>query len=409
MKILVVSPVPTDPPNAGNRVRIATLAQALTTSGHDVHFAYVPMEQADTSAMVARFGPARLHTLPWARRGGARLLALRALRKLGRRLKLDAGYMLGLDEWYDERITPALRDLHTVHRFDAVLVEYVFMSKALQAFGPGCLRLLDTHDSFGMRHRHYLASGLIPQWYSTSLAGEEAGFRRADVVLAIEANEARAFSRRLAGSGTRVVQVGHLIDIGEPIPPSDAPNLLFVGSGNLLNVQGARLFSEQVLPLIRSERPDVQFLLAGGVAAQVPDGPGIVKLGFVPRLQQAFAQAMVFVNPVLAGTGVNIKLLDALAAGMPTVSTTSGARGLEEHGGGAFTVVADTDAAGFAREVVRLIDSTHARDKLRERAYGAALSWNATQLSTLRSTLGEGESISRQEIASPSAERSIAL
>ncbi|ABM93695.1 glycosyltransferase family 4 protein [Methylibium petroleiphilum] len=390
MKILVVSPVPTDPPNAGNRVRIATLAQALATSGHDVHFAYVPMEQADTEAMAARFSPARLHMLPWARRGGARLLALRALRKLGRLLKLDAGYMLGLDEWYDERITHALRDLHAAHRFDAVLVEYVFMSKALQAFGPGCLRLLDAHDSFGMRHRHYLASGLIPQWYSTSLAGEEAGFRRADVVLAIEANEARAFARRLAGSGTSVVQVGHLIDIGEPVPPSDAPNLLFVGSGNLLNVQGARFFSEQVLPLIRKERPDVQLLLAGGVAAQVPDGPGIVKLGFVPRLQQAFAQAMVFVNPVLAGTGVNIKLLDALAAGMPIVSTTSGARGLDEHGSGAFAVVADIDALGFAREVVKLIGDANARARLRTRAHDAALNWNTAQLASLHATLDAG-------------------
>lgn len=399
MKILVVSPVPTDPPDAGNRVRIATLAQALSTSGHDVHFAYVPMEQADTAAMAARFGPARLHTLPWARRGGARLLALRALRKLGRLLQLDAGYMLGLDEWYDERITPALRDLHAAHRFDAVLVEYVFMSKALQAFDSPCLRLLDTHDSFGMRHRHYLASGLTPQWYSTSLAGEEAGFRRADVVLAIEANEARAFTRRLAGSRTRVVQVGHLIDIGEPALPSDAPNLLFIGSGNLLNVQGARFFSEQVLPLIRSERPDVQLLLAGGVAAQVPDGPGIVKLGFVPRLQQAFAQAMVFVNPVLAGTGVNIKLLDALAAGMPIVSTTSGARGLDEHGSGAFAVVADADAAGFSREVQKLISDANARDRLRVRARDAALSWNTAQLNSLHVTL---------DVDAPSATLSLA-
>lgn len=407
MKILVVSPVPTDPPNAGNRARIATLTQALAASGHDVHFAYAPMEQADADAMAARFGPERLHWLPWTQRGGMWQLALRALRKLGRLLKLDAGYTRGLDEWYDERITAALRDLHAAHRFDAVLVEYVFMSKAFQAFDRGCLRLLDTHDSFGMRHRHYLASGLTPQWYSTTLASEETGFRRADVVLAIEVNEARAFSQRLAGSSTRVVQVGHLIDIGEPVHPSDTPNLLFVGSGNLLNVQGARFFAEQVLPLIRRERPDVQLLLAGGIAAQMSDGQGIVKLGFVPRLQQAFAQAMVFVNPVLAGTGVNIKLLDALAAGMPIVSTTSGARGLDEHGRGAFTVVGDSDAEGFARAALDLIGNPDARAQLGKRAHGAALAWNAAQLDSLRKTLEAGGSSAPVDLTSLRLEKAL--
>lgn len=62
MKVLVVSPVPTDPPIAGNRARIAALITALVRLGHDVTFAYVPYEMVDYDRMRMRLGT-RLHVL----------------------------------------------------------------------------------------------------------------------------------------------------------------------------------------------------------------------------------------------------------------------------------------------------------------------------------------------------------
>lgn len=387
MKILVVSPVPTDPVDAGNRARIATLTQELTRAGHAVHFACLPLEAFDEDAMRTRFGDDRLHWLPAPPQPGVTGRMANTLRRAGRALKVDAAYRWPLDAWYDEACTAALRKLQTAHRFDAVFVEYVFLSKAFEAFGPEVLRVLDTHDRFGLRHRHYLDAGMKPQWFSTTLAEEERGFRRADYVLAIQPTEARDFAARLAGASARVLQVGHLIDIGEPVTPADRPAAVFVGSGNPLNAMGARYFIERVLPQIRQRRPNAELLLAGSVCDAIADAPGVVKLGFVPDLRDAFAAAGVFVNPVLAGTGVNIKLLDAMAAGMPIVSTTSGARGLDAHSGSAFLVVEDDDAAGFAREVLRLLDDAEEREQLAKRARDAALAWNAVQLSSLDATL----------------------
>lgn len=387
MKILVVSPVPTDPVDAGNRARIATLTHELARGGHEVHFACVPLEAFDHAAMHERFGPGRLHLLPAPPPLDTRARLARAARKVGRALKLDPAYRWKIDAWFDEQCTEALRELHAAHRFDAVFVEYVFMSKSFEAFGPDVLRVLDTHDRFGLRHRHYLNAGLKPQWFSTSLHEEEKGFQRADYVLAIQASEAQDFTNRLQGTSSRVLQVGHLIDITAPVTPSDRPTAVFVGSINPLNIQGARYFIDRVLPLMRAHRPHAELLLAGGVCAAIADTPGVVKLGFVPDLREAFAAAGLFVNPVLAGTGVNIKLLDAMAAGMPIVSTTSGARGLEQHGGSAFLVVEDDDAAGFANEVLRLLDSTVDRARLARRARDAALAWNAAQLTALDTAL----------------------
>jgi hypothetical protein len=62
MKVLIASPVPTDPATAGNRARVATLVSALEGLGHQVILAYAPYEEFDEGAMRARLGH-RLHIL----------------------------------------------------------------------------------------------------------------------------------------------------------------------------------------------------------------------------------------------------------------------------------------------------------------------------------------------------------
>ena len=56
MKVLIVSPVPTDPPVAANRARVASMFTALVRLGHEVTFAYVPYDPADYDKMRDRLG-----------------------------------------------------------------------------------------------------------------------------------------------------------------------------------------------------------------------------------------------------------------------------------------------------------------------------------------------------------------
>src|SRR5436190_539966 len=109
MKLLVISPVPTDPPTAGNRVRICNLIALLEQLGHDVTFAYVPYEPADYEAMERRLGH-RLHVL---RSGGPphHTLAGRAKRKILRALNLRSAHLWGVDDWFDSKLLSQARDL----------------------------------------------------------------------------------------------------------------------------------------------------------------------------------------------------------------------------------------------------------------------------------------------------------
>ena len=77
-------------------------------------------------------------------------------------------------------------------------------------------------------------------------------------------------------------------------------------------------------------------------------------LGFVEDVREPLARYAVFVCPILSGSGVRVKLLEAFAAGIPVVSTTVGAEGLAAKDG-EFCALAD-DPAEFAERVLALFE-----------------------------------------------------
>lgn len=382
MKVLVIAPFPTDPLDAGNRARVANFIAALKADEHEVHFAHIQTTDFDGDAMVRRIGTDKVHLLPYIAHPPGLPRQMRWLRQVGQRLSFDRSFVWPIDDWYAKVCTPLLAALHSQHRFDVVVVNYVFLTKAFDAFPAPCLRVLDTHDSMGLRHRRYLRIGMKPHWFSTTMADEERGFRRADVLIAIQPHEAAEFRRRL-GPAERpaVVTVGHLIDLPSLSPLPDRPSAVFVGSHNPLNVQGLQHYLAHVHPLVRRSVPDFKLVVAGASAAELPDAPGLVKLGYVSNLSQAFQAGRVFINPVLMGTGVAIKLLDAMAYGMPCVSTRSGARGLEAVT--SIDVADDHDNAGFAARMVALLTDPELCESRRASVRAAAEQWNVTQLAAL--------------------------
>ena len=88
--------------------------------------------------------------------------------------------------------------------------------------------------------------------------------------------------------------------------------------------------------------------------------------GFVEDVRIPLGEYAVFVCPILSGSGVRVKLLEAFAAGIPVVSTRIGAEGLAETDG-EICALAD-DPEGFAKRIIHLFDHP---DEAREMAVRA--------------------------------------
>lgn len=381
MKVLFVSGTPTHPPVAGNRARILAMTQALEAAGHDVHFAFIPREEGDVQAMRSHFG-ARLHVLPYRRQAAETGLLARIRRKVLSALRSERAWLTGVDDWYHPATDMHLARLQEAHAYEAVVVEYVFFSRAFNVFPPGVRRVLDTHDRFANRHRIYLAAGKRPEWFSTTAGGEATALRRADVVIAIQDDERRHFQQLV--SDVEVISVGHLLMTAEGRPrPSEPDSMLFVASDNSINVDGARFFIEAVLPLVRAEIPSAHLFLAGKVGSAVPRTEGVVSLGVVPDLGETYRKCAIVVNPVRYGTGLNIKTVEALGRGMPLVSTFAGSRGLETERDRSFIAIEENRPDAMASRIVSLMRDEDLRRRLSTAALEFARRWNSVQIENL--------------------------
>jgi hypothetical protein len=188
-RLLVVSPTPSHPADQGNSARIQTLGAELMERGLEVEFFYYGMEglkDAQRAEMTAFWSDFHfMASLPLTQQSLPRCW--------------------GVDDWCPEALCEAVRELHRLRRFDAVLVNYVWMSRVL-TYVDDTLRILDTHDLFGDRQKISLAAGLEPRWFFTTLEDEERGFRRADLLIGIQDHESQAIRARVP---VETITVGH--------------------------------------------------------------------------------------------------------------------------------------------------------------------------------------------------------
>ena len=129
---------------------------------------------------------------------------------------------------------------------------------------------------------------------------------------------------------------------------------MFIGSPYGPNLQAAEFINDELAPLL----PDVIFLIAGGVGIGMkPSYPNVRITGQLSDAdKQQCLQACDFaVNPMMAGSGTNIKMFDFMAMCLPTVTTEIGARGIDAGGREAF-IVADPHPQAFADAIATLRD-----------------------------------------------------
>lgn len=161
----------------------------------------------------------------------------------------------------------------------------------------------------------------------------------------------------------------HIIPNGTSIPDKPGTvskrHVLFVGNFNYEpNVAGVRWFFEQVWPLVIEVIPDVIWTIVGSgnkaLAFISSDQTNIQIAGRVASLDEYYADTGCAIIPIFDGGGTRLKLLEAMAWAVPTVSTTKGAEGIEHEG---TVLIADTPKA-FAESIINCLRNTEtAREK----------------------------------------------
>jgi O-antigen biosynthesis protein len=154
--------------------------------------------------------------------------------------------------------------------------------------------------------------------------------------------------------------------------PREPFTMLFLGSfRHIPNQEALDWFSKLVLPRVVARCPQVKLVVVGSDPPprhSIPANDRNVEIrGFVEDVHEPLRRYSVFVCPILSGSGVRVKLLEAFCTGIPVVSTTLGAEGLtDKHGD--VCLLAD-DPNQFADQIIYLLENPQAADEMVQRAH----------------------------------------
>ncbi|MFC7478308.1 glycosyltransferase [Dankookia sp. GCM10030260] len=361
--------------DSGSSAYLLDLCRAMAGAGHELHLTW-PSPASFGRTPVLRLRPEmavfRSVSMRGAWRVGSFLLARdpkvwaaaaigvadKLLRKAG------IGLLGGLVRKAPYAVAVPWRTedfLHVAGRIrggaDVVVADYAFLTPAFPyALSPAARRIVVMHDLFSSRAAQFARIGAQDSVALIDQASELRLLGAADAVVAIQGEEGGFIRRLLPGRQVIVAPIA-----AEPVAapqPGEGASLLFVGSDTAPNVDGLRWFLEQVLPRVRRAVPQVELRVVGKVGGAIGPLPGEVAgavriLGLVPDLAPHYRDAAVVVSPLLVGSGLKIKLIEALAQGKAVVATGVTLQGVQEDCAPAVRPI--DDAGAFAAAVVALL------------------------------------------------------
>jgi glycosyltransferase involved in cell wall biosynthesis len=179
----------------------------------------------------------------------------------------------------------------------------------------------------------------------------------------INAEESALLARRTGLPADRVQSVPPLVTASPAVGRHyrGTPEFVFLGLLSLPhNDDGLKWFLQAVWPLLRERLPDARLRVIGKEAQ-----PGLLRLtesmtasvsvdGFVPDLDDALSRAAALINPLRFGSGIKLKAIEALARGVPVVSTPVGAEGIASGPGTGMLI--GEDPAGLVQVLGSLVD-----------------------------------------------------
>lgn len=245
---------------------------------------------------------------------------------------------------------------------DVLIADYCFLTDAFPyALRPDARRLVIMHDLFSSRSSQFDSLQASDSVASISLDEEVQMLAAADTIVAIQRDEAEVLRGKLPAHEILVAPIAAL-PAKQP-QPGNADVVLFVGSSAAPNVDGIKWFIDACWPAIRQRRPDAVLNIAGSVCsglARVPDGVRL--LNVVEDLDDLYAEAAVVISPLRAGSGLKIKLIEALSKGKAIVATTTTLQGVSDIMNGCVAI--GDHAPDFAAEVVKLLADDKMRSEL---------------------------------------------
>jgi glycosyltransferase involved in cell wall biosynthesis len=333
--VIVASELPY-PPTAGNRIRTLNLALRLAPRHRITFIAHRGDESSEATRHLREHG---IETVLVDRvipvKSGPRFYA-----RLAANLVSPVPYSVATHS--SGALRQAVEAHARRHRVDVWQVEAIMLIDALAGVEV-CSKVLIAHNVEALIWQRYHESerNFLKRWYIKRQwrkfeRFERRAFTAAAKVVAVSENDARLIRGQSGGREVHVVDNGiDRLHYEEVRPDADHGTILFLGSLDWRpNLDAIGLLLDRIFPVVRAAEPAARLRLVGrrpppSLVRKVRETPGVELHADVPDVRPYLATSGVMVVPLRIGGGSRLKILEAMAVGLPVISTRVGAEGLE--------------------------------------------------------------------------------
>ncbi len=352
--VIVASELPY-PPTAGNRIRTLNLALRLARRHRITFIAHRNEEAEEATGVLGQHG---IETVLVNRvipvKSGPQFYA-----RLVANLASPLPYSVASHS--SQSLRQAVLSFAQQRRTDLWQVEATALIDLLANLdGAPKVAIAHNVESLIWQRYHESEPNPLKRWYIKEQQRkferfERRAFAEATRVVAVSREDACLIRKRFGGQRVEVVDNGIDRAFFETIQADPDPQkILFLGSLDWRpNLDAVGLLLDRIFPAVRAAEPTARLCLVGRRPSQalnerVAGMSGVELHGDAPDVRPFLATSGVMIVPLRIGGGSRLKILEAMAAGLPVISTSLGAEGLELVPGEHYTVADEPEAMANA-------------------------------------------------------------
>ena len=363
MKVLQLCNKPPYPSVDGGTLAMNSITQGLLATGCEVRVLTVETDKH----------PARLEQLPedYRRRTAIESVYIDLrVKPLAAVVSMLCGESYHVKRYVNPQFAERLKVILQREQFDVVHVESIFLTPyvpLIRRYSQAKV-ILRAHNVEHLIWRRVAQSTRpgFKRWYLKHLsltlrAYELEHLADYDGIVCITRNDADYF--RSNGCRRPITHIPFGVTIPEKTAYQESPepnSLYHIGAMDWMpNLASIRWLLDEVWPVVHREVPQAHLYLAG---RKMPDAwmrahiDGVTVVGEVPDAKQFIAGKQINVVPLLSGSGIRVKIIEAMSMGKAVVTTTLGAQGIE-YTDGEQLLIANTPEE-FAQQIKRLLDDS---------------------------------------------------
>ncbi|MFK7803603.1 MAG: glycosyltransferase [Anaerolineae bacterium] len=387
MSVLILTPQIPWPPHQGASLRNFNIIKGLSV---ELDVSLLSFAESDQSTDVAPLAILlkRFETVAVPKRS-----MLRRLVQLASSRFPDMGHRLYSPDFFS-KLEQMLKELKP----DIVQIEGIELARAIpiiQQASPHSKIVFDNHNAeTALQERIYetdirqlrkLPKAIYSRIQVSKLGHfEQWACQESDIVTAVSERDAQILNHFRKPEQSPVTAIPNCIDTSN-FQPVDGEgeklyDLVFTGKMDYRpNIDAMLWFTQGIWPLIKQVKKSAKLVIVGknpGPTISALDKiDGITVTGAVAEIAPWLNCSRVMVMPLRMGSGTRLKLIQALAAGLPVVSTSNGAEGYPVQAGEELLLGDSED--DFAQQTLKLLDSTQLQQKLgtNGRSFAEAYDW----------------------------------